>query len=81
MKKVEVNCKDFIVHADHVPFRPAPMCSNPSNPAYSDPGDDEEFNAYAVFTPNGEDITSVIDKLDAWDRVTEIALKEFKRED
>ena len=36
------------------PERPAPPCSNPSSPAYSDPGDDEEIEYELYFLlPSG----------------------------
>ena len=31
------------------PSRPAPACSNPDSPLYSDPGDDAEISDYDVF--------------------------------
>lgn len=31
------------VQINHTPERPMPVCSDPSNPAYADPGDPEEI--------------------------------------
>lgn len=42
----------LIVRVDHyIPARPAPVCFNPSSPAYSDPGDDEEID-FTLFIKN-----------------------------
>jgi hypothetical protein len=38
----------FIQVKDFTPERPAPACSNPSSPAYSDCGDSAEFGDYFV---------------------------------
>lgn len=37
----EVKYKFKVTH--YIPAREAPACSNPSDPAFSDPGDSEEF--------------------------------------
>jgi hypothetical protein len=43
MIEVESTVK-LVVRVDHYsPARPAPACDNPSDPAYSDPGDSEEI--------------------------------------
>ena len=41
------------------PARPAPACSNPSDPRYSDPGDDAEFEDFRVYLM-GNDITDFL---------------------
>ena len=42
---------------DFTPGRPAPACSNPSSPAYSDPGDPMEFDvAKIILTVNNVEI-------------------------
>ena len=75
MKKITVTHKLFEVDVDYVPCRPAPPCSDHDSPAFSDPGDDEEFEIVAVRTPSGEDITDLLDTLGALDAVYEIAHK------
>jgi len=53
---------EFDVHVEvegFVPERPAPACSNPDDPRYSDSGDPAEwdkYTAYFVFTQNGKKI-------------------------
>lgn len=42
---------------DFNPGRPAPVCSNPSSPAFSDPGDPMEYNIdRVILTVNGREI-------------------------
>lgn len=52
---------DVVVHYTFSPGRPAPPCSNPSDPRFSDPGDAEDVEVYEVRDMDGVDIT---DKLD-----------------
>jgi hypothetical protein len=40
--------------------RPAPMCSNPDSPRYSDPGDGPEFDNYTVCVNEDIDITDLL---------------------
>jgi len=45
--ELETDCTDLSLEVDevwvnHTPERPMPHCQDPSNPAYSDPGDPEE---------------------------------------
>ncbi len=47
------------VKAEIEPGRPAPMCSNPDDPRFADPGDPLEIVRYQVFL-NGNDITSTL---------------------
>lgn len=44
------------VELDYIPGRPAPACSNPSDPRFSDPGDDPELQVTAIklLTDDGE---------------------------
>ena len=42
-----------------IPERPAPPCTNPSSPLYSDCGDPAEFSDFRVFFGN-KDITGII---------------------
>lgn len=42
-KEFEIKFNLHIEVTHYRPARPAPACSNPSDPAYSDPGDDVEF--------------------------------------
>lgn len=41
---------------DFTPGRPAPACSNPSSPRFSDPGDPMEFNTKIILTVNSKEI-------------------------
>lgn len=41
------------IEGSYAPERPAPPCSNPSSPAYSDPGDPEEIEILEAREPNG----------------------------
>ena len=38
----------FIQVRDFVPSRPAPACSNPDSPAFSDCGDDAEYDEFSI---------------------------------
>lgn len=44
------------VELDYIPGRPAPACSNPSDPRFSDPGDNPELEVKAIklLTDDGE---------------------------
>jgi hypothetical protein len=44
------------VELDYIPRRPAPACRNPSDPCFSDPGDDPELQVKAIklLTDGGE---------------------------
>ena len=80
MKTYDVDCGEFIARVEYTPERPAPRCSNHDDPAFSDPGDSEEFEIIDVFR-NGEKINNLIDQLDAWDKVYEIARERFVIDD
>jgi len=45
LTEVEVEVKV----SSYTPYRPAPDCSNPDSPKFSDPGDDEDFDWELVF--------------------------------
>ena len=66
MKRVEVNCGDFIVIGDY------------TKGSVTDPMDNEELNVDTVLTPKGEDITGIFDRLEVWDKVYDITLKKLK---
>ena len=54
-KEFEIKFNLFIDVTHYRPARPAPACSNPSDPAYSDPGDDLEFEfVIYLLTKEGE---------------------------
>ena len=58
---------DIDVEYTHTPERPAPPCCNPDSPAFSDPGDPEEFEIdKASYKHNGVvvDMTPLIDASD-----------------
>lgn len=42
------------VDADYTPGRPAPACSNPSSPAFSDTGDASEIEVIEMYLVNGK---------------------------
>lgn len=75
----------FINVKNYIPTRPAPICSNPSSPAFSDCGDDPEFEDYTAnililteqgqifFVPLPDDLHDVLE--------TEIIDEIFKRGD
>jgi hypothetical protein len=48
------------VTCDYLPGRPAPVCSNPDDPRYSDPGDNPEIDISSVMLDSGIDITDYI---------------------
>jgi hypothetical protein len=52
---------------DFTPGRPAPVCSNPSSPAFSDPGDGAEWDGPENCDKCGEeiDMDKVIEKAEA----------------
>ena len=52
---------DVVVHYTFSPGRPAPPCSNPSDPRFSDPGDAEDVEVYEVRDYEGVDITDRLD--------------------
>jgi len=56
-KEFDVTLKLIIEVIHYTPARPAPPCSNPDSPAFSDPGDDfeMEFNLFLV-SESGEKI-------------------------
>ena len=50
---------------DFTPGRPAPACSNPSSPRFSDPGDPMEFNTRIILTVNSKEIEITGEAYDA----------------
>lgn len=48
---------------DYTPARPAPSCSNPSDPAYSDSGDPEEIDFVLYLEDSAGNIQVVPDSL------------------
>lgn len=79
--EVELKGYGVLVDVDYVPYRPAPYCQNHDSPAFSDPGDDEEFNVTHARTAKGEDLDDLIESLDGWDRLAEIARAHFDTDD
>lgn len=73
MKRIKIDCGAFNVWAEYQPYRPAPRCSNHDDPAFSDPGDEEQLDILEVLLPTGEDLAETIDLLDAWDKVQSVA--------
>lgn len=79
--------EDIIIEITHYkPGRPAPACSNPSSPAYSDPGDDVEveFKMF-LMDDDGEIIREINDDemdydqwLKIWERVEARASMAFE---
>lgn len=50
---------------DFTPGRPAPACSNPSSPRFSDPGDPMEYNTRIILTVNSKEIEITGEAYDA----------------
>jgi hypothetical protein len=48
------------VICDMSPGRPAPVCNNPDNQKYSDPGDNPYIEISSIFTESGIEITDYI---------------------
>jgi len=55
---LEIDLPEIEVEVDvthYTPYRPAPYCSNPDSPKFSDSGDDEELEYDLSFVFRGED--------------------------
>ncbi|HUU86385.1 MAG TPA: hypothetical protein VMX17_01360 [Candidatus Glassbacteria bacterium] len=52
-KKFNIEIGLLVEITYYLPDRPAPACSNPSSPAYSDPGDDAELE-FVLYTIDGK---------------------------
>lgn len=74
---VELKGYGVIADINYVPYRPAPSCQNHDSPAFSDPGDDEEFEVIAVKSAEGEDLSELIEAIDGWDALTKLAREKF----
>lgn len=61
--EVEVTFKLKLSIKDYTPARPAPPCSNPDDPRYSDPGDDEyyEVEGAKLIVPLAHNMEEIVD--------------------
>jgi len=55
--KLAIGDDVFRVEGSFTPGRPAPTCSNPSSPRYSDPGDPAEFEPEVAYRVDGGNVT------------------------
>jgi len=64
------------------PGRPAPVCSNPSSPAYSDPGDNPEFDDYKLTVSIEGHTIDITDKIteELDKKITEIIFQKGEEE-